>query len=433
MRETGQIRAHGNLESFILYPYNPPMSDYGTDIFHVAIEPTDRGDVTRVLASPMGRGEAPFVSPLNAADLHVFWQTMLAWTEDAGGAWDAARAVGARLFAALIPTPLDEMLYAGYRDTFQHQKPLALHLSLGEADRFLTLPWEYLFDPVRREFPALSVHSPFARYANLMQRIRPLPVDGPIRALVVVADPTGYPAIDGRRAWLNVVDTLDYLAADGRLFLEQLQKPTLHDLRRRLRSGDFHIVHFIGHILYDDQAQDGRLIFEDEMARGRPVSGEHLGQILRDSYDTRLVILESADTVFDTFNPAGLAAARLIQRGVPATVALPVDLAGDLTMAFLHELYVATVSYEPIGQAVAQARAAMVAERNAPVWGVPWLLSRTPDGFLFDDGRLPPRKESLPPDRYRPSLLERVMRLSMDEPLPGSQAPLPKSETDETS
>ncbi|MEZ4580608.1 MAG: CHAT domain-containing protein [Caldilineaceae bacterium] len=362
------------------------MSDYGTDIFHVAIEPTDRGDVTRVLASPMGRGEAPFVSPLNAADLHVFWQTMLAWTEDAGGAWDAARAVGARLFAALFPTPLDEMLYAGYRDTFQHQKPLALHLSLGEADRFLTLPWEYLFDPVRREFPALSVHSPFARYANLMQRIRPLPVDGPIRALVVVADPTGYPAIDGRRAWLNVVDTLDYLAADGRLFLEQLQKPTLHDLRRRLRSGDFHIVHFIGHILYDDQAQDGRLIFEDEMARGRPVSGEHLGQILRDSYDTRLVILESADTVFDTFNPAGLAAARLIQRGVPATVA-----AGGPGRRLDPGLSPRTLRCDRQLRTDWSGRGSYPGGHGGraqrPIWGVPWLLSRTPDGFcLTTDG-----------------------------------------------
>lgn len=409
------------------------MTDFETDVFHVAIEPADRGHVVRVVNSSVGRGEAPFVSPANAAELHLFWQAMLAWAEDGPKAWDAARTMGEKLFAALFPEPLTELLYAGYRAAYQQQKPLALHLSLGEAEEFLTLPWEYLFDAARREFPALSVHSPFVRYARLMHRIRPLPVSGPIRALVVVADPIGHPVIDSRRKWLNVVDTLDYLAADGRLHLEQLRKPTLHDLRRRLQEDDFHIVHFIGHILYDDQAQDGRLFFEDEMARSRPVSGNHLGQILRDSYDTRLVILQSCDQVFDTFNPAGLAAAHLIQRGVPATVILPYEFTEELTLAFLHELYVGIVSYESISAAAARARSAMVAERNAPIWGAPWLLSRMPDGYLFDDGRLPQRKETLPPGRYRPSLLERVMRLNMDESLPGNLAPLPNPDTDDQS
>lgn len=408
------------------------MTDFDSDVFHIAIERADRTYVTRVVASPAGRGEAPFVAPLHADDVIAFWRTMLAWQADAAAAWEAARTVGTALFHALLPEPLNELLYAAYRRTYQQQKPLALHLSLAEDLPFVTLPWEYLFDPMRREFPALSIHSPFVRYTHLMHRLRPLPISGPIRALVVVADPEGYPSIGGERRWLDLVDTLDYLAADGRLFVERLRKPTLHDFQRRLRAGDFQILHFIGHVMHDDQARDGRLLFEDEMGRGRPVSGHHLGQILRDSYDTRLVIFQACDETFDTLNPAGMAASHLIPRGVPATVALPIEFPLDLTLAFLHELYVSTLDHAPIGVAMARARAAMVAERNAPIWGMPWLLSRMTEGYLFDDGRLPKPDARLRPEQHRPSLLERVMRLEMENPVPGNTSSWPESDTDET-
>ncbi len=393
---------------------------YATD---VVFERTDSGYQVCVVDSDGAQANAPFVSPfLDHAifsappphdSLGSFWSALMEsdrnrYSVAGEEQWDAARAMGTRLFESLFPGELAERLHTGYRRAYQQQSSLTLRLHLGEARDYNALPWEYLYDPLRREFPALSVHSPMMRYTRLMHRIRPLPITGPLRMLVVLAEPETYPQFDADREWLKLIDTLDYLAVDGRFFIERLRKPTLFDLRRQLREKDYHIIHFCGHTLFDEETGEGRLLLEDEMGRGRPINGGHLGQILRDHYGTRLVTIQSFTEEFDPRHPAGHLAADLIPRGVPAAVALPVRFADDLTLAFLHELFAAVSSFRPVTVAMAEARAALVAERNASTWGLPWLISRMDDGVLFDDGTLPSRKPVLS-GRHKPSLLERVL------------------------
>ena len=152
-----------------------------------------------------------------------------------------------------------------------------MHLDLRLVPQLSGLPWEYMYDPSRAEFLSLSVHSPLTRYTGLMHQVEPIELPKPLRALVVVANPSSYVRFDGQGAWLGLLDTIDYLAADGKLVVERLPKPTLLDLQRRLRQGEYHILHFIGHSLFDSQTGEGQLVFEDEMGRSRLVSGEHLG------------------------------------------------------------------------------------------------------------------------------------------------------------
>lgn len=405
--------------------YNPPMSavlPYATDVL---LERTEIGYQVCVIDADGEQVAAPFVSPFvdhanfSAPPAHdslgAFWRSLM--DHDGAGIdsdrqWSILRSMGTRLFEALFPGELVERLHAGFRHAYQQQRPMTLRLNLDESPDYYTLPWEYLYDPIRREFPALSIHSPIMRYDRLMHHIRPLPVRGPLRMLVVIAEPSGHPRFGADREWLKLIDTLDYLAIDGRFFLERLRKPTLFDLRRQLRSGDYHIVHFIGHTHVDGESGEGRLVLEDEMGRGRPISGNHLGQILRDHYDTRLVTIQSMVEHFDPRQPAGHVAAQLIPRGVPAAISLPVRIGDELTLAFWHELYAAVAALRPIGIAMAEARGAIVAEGNAPIWGLPWLLSRADDGYLFDDGSLPSRKPVLT-GRHRPSLLERVLRSNL--------------------
>lgn len=381
-------------------------------LLHVAIEATDTGLVTRIITSPVGQVQEPFLLPTMTPDLERFWN-MAADLDDTADvdhrAWqETIQTVGEQLFRVLFAGSLMPALHNSIQVAYQEQGVLQLRLSLPDDHELLSLPWEILFDATRQEFLSLSPHLPLMRYVDRRQQIRPLDVEGPLRALVVIADAGGFEPINAGQEWLKLLDTLDYLGMDDRLVLERLDRPTLFALQRRLRQRPYHILHIIGHAVYNKGARDGRLVIEDEVGHGRMISGQHLGQLLRDHYATRLVILQSIDEEIDRRNPIGLAAYNLAPRGVPAAIALPHRLPDRLNLAFLHDLYTAVTHYRPIDVAVAEARSALASETPNMLWGAPWLVSRAIDGRIFDDGSRPPQPKPVQ-SRRQPSLLERVL------------------------
>ncbi len=387
-------------------------------MLHVAIESTENGPMTRVVSSPVGQASAPFVSPMTSGERDGFWASMSEPIDLAAGDRSAeqvttqsslVRTVGERLFNALFAGELMSKLRGSLDLAYQQSAALHLRLTLPDSGSLLTLPWEYLFDPTRHEFLSLSPHSPIARYVDRRHQIRPLDVEPPLRVLVVIANAERLTPVDARQEWIKLIDTIDYLGMDDRLVVERLEKPTLFELQKRLRQRPCHILHVIGHAVYNEADQDGRLVLEDEVGRGRMMSGQHLGQFLRDHYATRLVILQSCDPVLDRNNPLGLVAQNIVQRGVPAAVVLPYDMPDNLSLAFLHDLYANIAQMQPVDLAMVEARRALASEAHNVLWGLPWLLARTTSGYIFDDGRLKPEVMA-EQTRHEPSLLERVLR-----------------------
>lgn len=387
-------------------------------LLHVAIEHTENGLMTRIVSSPVGQAGASFVSPMTSDERNGFWTSASTSIDLAAGDRSVeqvstqsalVQSVGRRLFHALFANDLLSTLRGSFALAYQQSAPLHLRLTLPDSASLLTLPWEYLYDPERHEFLSLSPHSPISRYVDRRHQIRPLNVEEPLRVLVVIANADGLAPVDVRQEWINLIDTIDYLGMDDRLVVERLEKPTLFELQRRLRQRPYHILHVIGHAVYNETAQDGRLVLEDEVGRGRMLSGQHLGQFLRDHYATRLVILQSCEPALDRHNPLGLVAQNIVQRGVPAAVVLPYDLPDNLSLAFLHDLYANIAEMKPVDLAMVAARRALASETPNVLWGLPWLLARTTSGYIFDDGSLRAMAQATKA-RHEPSLLERVMR-----------------------
>lgn len=379
---------------------------------HLAVEATDEGLFTRIISSPAGEASAPFSLPVRANELSIFWDTLAGASDlsiaDHVERQRETRSMGEQLYQSLLAESLSTAFQSSLRIAYQQQGPLRLRLSLPDDPRLQMLPWEYLFDPSRQEYLALSQHSPLMRYVRLRHQIRPFRVESPLRALVVIADADEEGTRNAGREWIKLIDTLDYLGIDRRLLVERLERPTLFELQQRLRRNPYHILHVVGRAYYNEASADGRLVMEDEVGHARPISGQHLGQMLRDHYATRLVILQSSNEEHDRRNPLGLIAQNLVPRGIPAAIVLPHKLPDVLLLAFLHDLYAAVADYQPIDLAMAEARAAMVSEATNVLWGTPWLVARTEDGYLFDDGNLPTKPEETG-RRRQPSLLERVL------------------------
>jgi hypothetical protein len=371
-------------------PMSVPMNvtaanDLGFDLL---LENTEDGYRAGVLQSPAGEAWTSFTLPFQPREQHAFVQQLLAdpGKDDRMRAdqFLLARKVGGRLFDALFHGPLLPLWQESWRRAYNDRKTLHLRLRLGDSPELRALPWEYLYDPTRDEFLALSVHTPLSRFFERAHQVDPFPVDLPLRVLVVMAGPEGYPPLAIGREWRDLVDTVDYLAANRQVLFERLPRPTLLDLQRRLRQHQYHIVHFIGFSIYEPQTKDGVLIFEDEMGRGRPVSGQHLGTLLGDHYSLRLALISARNSArIPGIDPAAHVVEEIVRRGTPAAAFQPTKLLDRPSLAFVHDFYSALAKLGAVDVAMAEARRAVQLEEAGAGWGLPQLVSRVRDGKLF--------------------------------------------------
>jgi len=262
--------------------------------FDLNIEHTEEGDSVHVLASPAGTASIPFTWPLDQQELTHF-VAGLADPDTSTNKATLTQAYGMQLFQTIFQGEVGQRLQESIHLVYQKRERLRLRLHISQIPDLVNLPWEYLYDPTHNEFYGLTRHIPLVRYINLMQHLLPLNVGPPLRMLVVVSDPDGYPHRDAEREWIMLADALDYLALEGLLIVERLRRPTLFNLQQRLRQEEHHILHFIGHSQFSRANNDGQLVLEDEVGRGRLISGQHLGALLHDHYSLRLAVLQSCN------------------------------------------------------------------------------------------------------------------------------------------
>ena len=247
------------------------------------------------------------------------------------------------------------------------------------------LPWEFLYNSSLNRFIALSVQTPLVRYMDLPERIQPIPVTPPIRALVMISSPTDYPSLDVEAEWGRLNDSLGDLCKSGHIAIDRLDDASLGALQRRLRKSQYHIFHFIGHGEFDQEAQEGVLILEGENERGHRVSSQYLGMLLHDHESLRVAILNACEGARSSrTDPFAGSAQSLVQQGIPAVIAMQFEIADDVASTFAHEFYGALADGYPIDAALTEARKAIFAGGREVEWGTPVLYLRAPDGRIFD-------------------------------------------------
>ncbi|MGZ8761660.1 MAG: CHAT domain-containing protein, partial [Aeromicrobium sp.] len=290
---------------------------------------------------------------------------------------------GGRLFEGIFRSKVRDV----YRRTVdlagERGKGVRLSLRLTEAPRLRAIPWEFLFD--EPNFLSISNQTPVVRYLDLPAPKRPLAIDGPLRILGVVSNPEGSVELDVKEEQARLEIALQSLVGAGLVAIDWLAKPTLSELQRKLTHDEFHVFHYIGHGGFDDVHDDGALLFEDEGRRGRLVTGWDLGTLLRDETSLRLAVLNACEgarsSVEDPF--AGVAAG-LVQRGIPAVVAMQFEVTDRAAIAFADGFYSALARSYPVDAAMAEARKAIFADGNDVEWATAVLFMRVDDGLIFD-------------------------------------------------
>jgi hypothetical protein len=357
----------------------------------IAQAPGAGGYRARVLASPAGEAECDFDPPFSQQELEIFVLRVIGLgtrrrvRRIEAPEMQTVKAFGAKLFGSVFSNGVHDCLVRSLDEADRSDAGLRLRVRLSGTPDLANVPWEYLYDPALNRFFCLSDRTPLVRYVDLPSVVRPLTVAPPLRVLAMISSPRDYPELDTEAEWSKLEKSLDELQGRGRVNLERMDSATLPNLQHRLRSGQYHIFHFIGHGGFDDRAQDGVLLLEDVAGKGEPVSGRDLGILLHDHRSLRLAVLNACEGARTSpTDPFAGAAQSLIQQGIPAVIAMQFEFSDEAAITFSQEFYGALGESLPVDAALAEARKAISTQINAVEWGTPVLYMRSPDGRIFD-------------------------------------------------
>jgi hypothetical protein len=357
--------------------------------FDLLIERAEQGYRARVLRCPAVPAACGFALPFSDLELENFL-LKIGYTRGKVRRLESrntelAKDFGRRLFEAAFGDEVRGCLRQSLDVANQQDAGLRLRLHLTGAPELADLPWEFLYDPALNRFFVLSGKTPLVRFLDLPERIRPLAVQPPLRVLGMISSPAGYEPLDVDREWAKLAEAVADLTGQGLVTVERLAQPTLAALQRRLRRGQYHIFHFVGHGAFDERAQDGVLLLEDEKKEGRPVSGQELGTLLRDHTSLRLAILNACEGGrASRTDPFAGTAQSLVQQGIPAVIAMQFEVADETAILFSREFYAAIADGYAVDAALAEARKAIFAADGDLEWATPVLYMRAPDGRIFD-------------------------------------------------
>ncbi|MFI1394742.1 CHAT domain-containing protein [Streptomyces sp. NPDC020681] len=299
--------------------------------------------------------------------------------------------LGGRLFDFLMAGEGRSLFAAARHRAAREERPLRIVLRV-RAPELARLPWEFLFD--RGENSYVCPTMPLVRHPSVSAPRRVLRVDPPLRVLCMAARPDdqGQLAVRDERAWLT--EALSGLVGEGLIELAWTAGETWRDLRAALRGngGPWHALHFIGHGGFDADEQEGTLLLAGEEGGTYELGAENLAMLVEGHPSLRLVVLNACQSGRSSDrDPFSSMAGALMQKGLPAAVAMQYSISDGAAVEFSRTFYETLAHRRPVDEAVTEARQAVrLAQRRTLEWGTPVLYMRALDGLLFDVGETPP-------------------------------------------
>lgn len=290
---------------------------------------------------------------------------------------------GKELFQAVFKGDLRLNLALSYQSAKQRDAGLRLRLWFGsDVAELADLPWEFLWapDPFHNDFLSLREDTPIIRCPRVDSFSQPFTVTPPLRILVILSNPADVAPLEVNEEFKRLQQALEKLQTAGAVDLQQLEVATLDALNQRLRSDDFHGLHFIGHGFFNETTHQGGLVFEDNQGNAHPVSADVLWNELRREESLRLIFLNACEGARSGSNDffAGVAQ-QLVQKGILAVLAMQFPITDQAAITLAHEFYSNLADGRGLDVALVAARSAVRRTGNELEWATPVLFSRQED------------------------------------------------------
>lgn len=336
--------------------------------------------LVEVLYSPFGQ-----VMPISRQfplDDYEF-ADLVSYLSDLVGRAEDAVDLGEKMRGLLFPNDIWSKFVQCRTDMKTKGKGLRLRLRIDPPE-LGNLPWEYCYDSTF-DFLAQDRLTPMVRYPPEPLEAGDLETDYPVKILLVMANPEDpdLAKLDLDKEVAIVQDALEPLKALGYAEIDVLERATVPEMRRALRDGGYHVLHFLGHgIVKNDE---GALALEDGNHALKAVFASQLRAMLR-STSVKVIFLNSCETAaykkgLDPITSVGLS---LIRAGIPTVMAMQFKVPDDTARLFSRELYSSLVQGKPLDLAVTEMRqAAYIDEGDMVYWGIPVLFMRSENGVIW--------------------------------------------------
>jgi CHAT domain-containing protein len=293
---------------------------------------------------------------------------------------------GRQLYALLLPGPIETHFNQTEAVARRMGHKVRIRLTV-DSDELARLPWEFIYRQEAGYFFSIHPMTAFSRYLRLP--MPPGPVrrrEGPLHLLLIISSPHDHIPLDADEWEQIVVNSLAKPLEEGSLVIKVVKQATRREIGSALLDQSPDIVQFVGHGVYRDgkghlalvDGNSGNCWFVDD-ARFADIflsAGERLGLIC-------LATCQSA-TSDSPRSYLGIAP-QIVQRGVPAVVAMQYDVRFSIAKVFLEEFYKAVAARKPVDWAVQWARnqISLEAGLGRRDFATPVLFTRASDGNVF--------------------------------------------------
>jgi pSer/pThr/pTyr-binding forkhead associated (FHA) protein len=338
-----------------------------------------------------GRAEARFTDPFTEDKRTIIRQTLTTASlrhsarvrSSSAPEVKVMKEFGSTLFTQILPDQVRQLYYQCLGTANEQGKGLRIRLVLDPAVD--DLPWEFLCTP-EREFMGLDPKTPIVRFIEVPTPVAPLKAELPLRVLIVIASPGDQIPLDVAKEKQRITSALQALEEQSLVKLTFLEGPeTWSRLIDALRPNETHILHFIGHGMFDEARQEGVLIMETESGESYFVGSDLMRILVQGKSRLRLVVLNSClGTQAAEAEPLSSVAASLVRAGVPAVIAMQFEVSDDAAQTISSAFYKALALNFPVDAALTEARREIaLLHPESLEWATPILFMQVPDGQLF--------------------------------------------------
>lgn len=256
-----------------------------------------------------------------------------------------------------------------------------------EAESIASLPLEFIYRAAGGYYMAINPNTVFSRYLNL-----PMPPEkmrrreGSLHMLVIISDPSDQTRLNPDEWEAIIVEALKEPLAKGHITLQIVNRATRKEIRRALLKQKPEIIQFVGHGIY--QENKGYLaLVDEETGKTWGVDDERFANLFL-GYDDNLglVCLATCESAKSN-DPQGFLgiAPKLVQRGVPAVLAMQYKVYIKTAKVFLEDFYTSVGARKPVDWATQSARNAISLEYGFDnrEFATPVLYMRAIDGNVF--------------------------------------------------
>ncbi|MCP4362294.1 MAG: CHAT domain-containing protein [Chloroflexi bacterium] len=300
----------------------------------------------------------------------------------------------------------------GEQDIIGAPKSLPVRLVIdANSPTLAAYPWEMVYND--QALLADGVID-LIRYIPYPNPPKSLKIDLPLRVLIVSPRPKNLASLPPYAEPATVMQTLQGQLSAEQVTVTRLPKPTRRGLLAYLRQHPVHLLHFDGHGIYGklcpvcsqahtpnskkcvneacnyplaEEPAQGYLALENAQQQANYISADVFANTILAGSAVQAVVLSACQSglgrqvnLFSGVAPA------LIQRGIPAVIAMQLAIGVKPAIAFVRDFYKTLAQFKPLVAAVREGRRTLYDDASNPqTWFVPvlYLRSKDSEGQLF--------------------------------------------------